>query len=137
MDAIDNGISATQEVPKYRVTTDLTTRVRFLNPAWNESNTEEDVQIQFKKAMELAGNEFIEKINFCGKHWLPARQIVERAIKNRTNLNSSGELIFLDQYCPWPSHLLEIEEEMGIKGQIKYIIFGGGEDWRIQSVPNE
>jgi len=136
LDGIDNGINVTQEAPKYRVTTDLSSRVRYLNPAWNESNV--DIQIRFKKAMELAGNEFVEKINYCGKVWLPARQIVERAVKDRMNHNSNGEIIILNQYCPWIAHLLEIEEEMGIIGQIKYTLFPDERgQWRIQSVPFE
>lgn len=44
IDAIDNGVNqyATEEQPKYRIRTDISSRVGFLNSAWNEpfdSNT--------------------------------------------------------------------------------------------------
>jgi len=136
LDAIDNGISATQETPKYRISTDLSSRVKYLNPAWNETNV--DVEGQFKKAMELAGKEFIERVNSCGKQWLPARKVVERAILDRMNHSASGEIIVFDQFCPWISHLFEIEEEMGIKGLLKYALFADQSgQWRIQCVPLE
>ena len=40
IDAIDNGISQydTDIRPKYRVGTDLSSRVGHLNPAWNEAS---------------------------------------------------------------------------------------------------
>jgi uncharacterized UPF0160 family protein len=38
IDAVDNGINATEEKPKYHVTTTLGGRVRNLNPAWNDAN---------------------------------------------------------------------------------------------------
>ena len=37
IDAVDNGINATEEKPKYHVTTTLGGRVRNLNPAWNDT----------------------------------------------------------------------------------------------------
>jgi len=136
LDAIDNGISQTQEVPKYRITTDISSRVRYLNPAWNEPNA--DIEVQFKKAMELVGREFVDRVNYCGKHWLPARQIVESSIRYRMKHSTTGEIFVLEQTCPWASHLFEIEEEMGIKGQLKYALFiDQSGQWRIQSVPVE
>jgi len=136
IDAVDNGIAATQESPKYRMTTDISSRVKHLNPAWNEPNA--DMEGQFRKAMELTRNEFIEKVNYCGKHWLPARQIVERTVKDRLQYSAGGEIIVFEQFCPWISHLFEIEEELGIKGQLKYALFADQSgQWRIQSVPME
>lgn len=41
----------------------------------------------------------------------------------------------LSTYCPWKSHLLELEEEMGIAGQLKFVLYAEGEPagkWRIQ-----
>ena len=39
IDAIDNGISqyASDVPPKYRIRTDVSARVGYLNPAWNQS----------------------------------------------------------------------------------------------------
>ena len=36
IDAVDNGINATEEKPKYHITTTLGRRVGALNPAWND-----------------------------------------------------------------------------------------------------
>lgn len=41
----------------------------------------------------------------------------------------------LTEYCPWKNHLLELEEEMGIVGQLKYVLYSEGDPsgkWRIQ-----
>ena len=35
--------------------------------------------------------------------------------------------------CPWKEHLFNIEEKLGIKGEILYVIYKNKEtDWRIQ-----
>jgi uncharacterized UPF0160 family protein len=136
IDAIDNGIAQSDGKPRYRVTTDLSCRIKFLNPAWNE--TDPDLESQFKKAMEVAGIEFIEKVNYCGKHWLPARIIVQQAMKEQKSYSPEGDILVLPQACPWASHLFEIEEELGIIGQVKYVLFSDHlKHWRIQSVPED
>jgi len=130
IDAIDNGIAQTDVQPRYRVTTDLSSRIRYLNPAWNDTNA--DIEAQFKKATVVAGTEFVEKINFCGKHWLPAREIVQKSMHSRPE----ADILVLNQACPWASHLFEIEEELGIRGQVKYVLFADQQkQWRVQSVP--
>lgn len=47
IDAIDNGISqyGSQEQPKYRNRTDLSSRVGWLNPRWNESTEFQKVDV--------------------------------------------------------------------------------------------
>eukprot|EP01124_Arcella_intermedia_P004396 TRINITY_DN124_c0_g1_i2.p1 TRINITY_DN124_c0_g1~~TRINITY_DN124_c0_g1_i2.p1 ORF type:complete len:332 (-),score=81.00 TRINITY_DN124_c0_g1_i2:26-1021(-) len=133
LDAIDNGISATKEEPKYKITTDLSSRVKGLNPNWNEENV--DIEVQFKKAMQLTGQEFLDKIIFFGKHWLPARNIVLQSFQQRTSHHPSGEIVVLDKFCPWNSHLLDIETESGLKGLTKYVLFQDNSgQWRVQAV---
>jgi uncharacterized UPF0160 family protein len=48
IDAIDNGISpyTSQEQPKYRNRTDLSSRVGWLNPRWNESAEFQKVDVR-------------------------------------------------------------------------------------------
>ena len=50
IDAIDNGISQYAETssPRYRCSTDLSSRVSWLNPAWNENVD--------SKAIDVCGN---------------------------------------------------------------------------------
>lgn len=41
----------------------------------------------------------------------------------------------LTGFCPWKAHLLELEEEMGIAGELKYVLYAEGDPagkWRIQ-----
>lgn len=52
IDAIDNGISQYDEIePKFHINTDLSSRVKKLNPSWN--NPECDTDEQFSKAIEF------------------------------------------------------------------------------------
>ena len=57
---MDNGISQwdTTEAPKYVSNTSLGSRVGLLNPKWNEDGSEEVLNSQFLKAVELTGAEF-------------------------------------------------------------------------------
>jgi uncharacterized UPF0160 family protein len=134
IDGIDNGISLVEGVkPRYKSTTDISSRVKYLNPAWNDPDTKPDVQ--FRKAVELVGTEFVDRVNYCVKHWLPAHQIVKQAVDERKKHRSEGDIIVLQQPCPWGSHLSELEEEYKITGLIKYVLFPSEPTWRIQCVP--
>lgn len=44
IDAIDNGIEVAEGTLRYRITSTLSHRVGWLNPAWNEEGVEEDVR---------------------------------------------------------------------------------------------
>eukprot|EP01125_Pyxidicula_operculata_P003751 TRINITY_DN1502_c0_g1_i2.p1 TRINITY_DN1502_c0_g1~~TRINITY_DN1502_c0_g1_i2.p1 ORF type:complete len:141 (+),score=36.02 TRINITY_DN1502_c0_g1_i2:246-668(+) len=70
------------------------------------------------------------------KSWLPARSIVEQAVKEANTVDSSGEIIVLPRFCPWKSHLYDIEEERGEVGKYKFAIFNRG-NWRVQTVSVE
>ena len=70
--------------------------------------------------------------------WWPAREIVRDAIATRKEYHESGEIIKLNKHCPWIDHLLSLEEEMGIQGEIKFAIFFDAiNSWRVQSIPIE
>lgn len=47
IDAIDNGISqySTDIQPRYRIRTDVSARVGYLNPAWNQSVDSKTVDV--------------------------------------------------------------------------------------------
>ena len=72
-DAIDNGISTHDGPARYKITTNLSSRVGNLNPKWNEKEVEEDVTARFNQGMELVKEEFLDKINYFAKGWWPAR----------------------------------------------------------------
>ena len=67
--------------------------------------------------------EFSECVLYYGKSWLPARSIVEEGIENRFQVDPSGAIIKLAQFCPWKDHLWDIEQENNIQGAIKYCLF--------------
>ena len=68
--------------------------------------------------------------------WLPARDIVAAALDAAPSVHPSGEVILLETTCPWKAHLMELEEERGIAGSVKYALFTDRSGaWRIQAVP--
>jgi uncharacterized UPF0160 family protein len=52
-------------------------------------------------------------LRFFARSWWPARAIVQRAMDGRKSVHESGEILLLDQFCPWKKHLFEIEENTG------------------------
>jgi len=138
LDAIDNGISQfdTDQQPKYANNTHLSARVGRLNPRWNEPSTDQLAMERFLRAVELTGEEFRESVDFCGNVWLPARVVVENAVAGRKEVDPSGEIIVLQQACPWKEHLYTIEEEEGVDPLIKFCLYeqSGGGGWRVQAV---
>eukprot|EP01084_Bolivina_argentea_P045746 84191_1 len=101
IDGIDNGIKQydTDLEKRYKINTDLSSRVSALNPWWNQNTNDEIAMIQFKKAMECVGKELIENVLYIYKGWLPGRSIVENAIKNRYEVDKSGQILKLEQFC--------------------------------------
>ncbi|KAJ8928442.1 hypothetical protein NQ314_019031 [Rhamnusium bicolor] len=136
LDAIDNGVPMYSEgKPKYRINTHLSARVHRLNPEWNDPNPESTDEL-FHKAVELVGSEFKEKVLEAATVWWPAREIVKQSIIDRKEIYKSGEIIILNERCPWKEHLMALEDEMGISGEIKFVIFHDkGDSWRVQGIP--
>ncbi|CAG8491568.1 3681_t:CDS:10 [Paraglomus brasilianum] len=137
LDAVDNGINQyPSEIPaKYKETTTLPSRVATFNPWWNR--TDVDVNKQFIKASEMAGSEFIDKIEYLGKAWLPAREIVIKSFEKRFEYDKLGRIMILSQHCPWKEHLFNIEEETKVTFDTRplYIIYHSSNSWRVQAVP--
>jgi len=112
IDAVDNGINATEEKPKYHVTTTLGGRVRDLNPPWNE--TKQDFDGQFEKAVAMVGEELVKRVNGMANVWLPALKIVKAAFEKRLDVDSSGQIVKFEQGgCPWKEHLYKLESGDG------------------------
>jgi len=76
-------------------------------------------------------------LNVVHKQWLPARALVEDALKKRLEVDASGEImVFAKGGCPWKDHLVTLEEENKIEGQIKFVLYQDQSgSWRIQTVP--
>ena len=45
-------------------------------------------------------------------------------MKARKEIDPSGQLLFLPQFCPWTSHLHVVERELEISEPILYVVFG-------------
>lgn len=147
IDGIDNGVESHKGEENYKVTTTLSARVGKLNPAWNEPQTDEIANANFREAMLLTGNEFLDCVEGLAKSWWPARSIVAEALASRHKVHPSGRVALLPRFCPWSSHLFELEATVGSHGEkeedkidksnnILYVLFQDSKGgWRIQAVP--
>eukprot|EP00299_Pterocystis_sp_00344_P010831 c4947_g1_i1.p1 GENE.c4947_g1_i1~~c4947_g1_i1.p1 ORF type:complete len:207 (+),score=66.18 c4947_g1_i1:351-971(+) len=137
IDAVDNGISQydTTAQPRYRITTDLSSRINSFRPDWNESD--HDLDDRFQAAMNCAGQEFVGAVTRYAKSWLPARNVVIEALNNRFQIDNSGQIVLLERTAPWKDHLETVESELNITPPILFCVFQDSADssWRIQAVP--
>lgn len=83
IDAVDNGISVSDETPRYKVTTTLSRRVGNLNPNWNEESNDEILMKRFKMAMDIVSAEFVDRVSYYQSAWLPAHSFVLDAVNKR------------------------------------------------------
>ncbi|EPT04302.1 hypothetical protein FOMPIDRAFT_1021967 [Fomitopsis schrenkii] len=143
IDAIDNGVNQydTEKQPKYRIRTDVSSRVGFLNPAWNEPFDSNTVDARFLQASSLVGEEFISRLDYYANAWLPARNLVSAAIQQarQADVSAGGKIIVFDQFLPWKEHLSDLEEELKIPENSKpiYVLYPDetANNWRVQAVP--
>ncbi|KAK6465475.1 metal-dependent protein hydrolase [Scheffersomyces coipomensis] len=140
LDANDNGISNySREIEQGKKFTDknitLPSLVSNLNPSWNENPTDKDYDRQFLLSSELMGTAFLNLLKGYGNSWLPARSIVEEAFESRFEVDKSGEILVLDQFCPWKEHLYSIEKDNNAQGDTKFVLFKDSSNaWRISTV---
>jgi len=142
IDGIDNGVNPTDEKPRYKVCTNISSRVSHLSPAWNSPC--QDTDPGFYKAIQMVGAEFVDRVKFYYDAWLPARVVVETAFNNRFKVDESGAIMELPGGgCPWKEHLSDIEdekneaEETPEKEHIMFVIFPEKEadgPYRVQGV---
>ncbi|XP_045538166.1 MYG1 exonuclease [Papilio machaon] len=134
IDGIDNGVPMTVEEPKYKIRTHLSARVGRLNPEWNSKQTV-DMNEVFKEAMNMVREEFTFMVNYSISVWLPARDYVKSALESRFEVHKSGEILEFKERFPWKEHLFDLETEMGLEHQTKYVIFNDKPNsWRVQAV---
>lgn len=142
LDANDNGISKfdVEELhvkPKFSDTAiTIPGIISNMNPNWNDDCSPEKFDEQFFKASSFIGCVFVDLVSGYGGSWLPAKALVYEAIANRNNIDKSGKIIMLTQFCPWKEHLFDVEKELNLKDQIKFVVFqDSGKTWRVSTVP--
>lgn len=137
VDGIDNGIATHDTEGRYTINTNFSSRIGNFNPAWNEESNDADQMTRFENAMAQAGSEFKDKVHFYSRSWWPARKIVEDALEKRFEVHPSGQVLeFTRGGVPWKEHLLQLEIDQGIEGQLYYVIYTDeAGNWRIQCVP--
>ncbi|KAH0613087.1 uncharacterized protein H6S33_009467 [Morchella sextelata] len=142
LDANDNGISAyPSDAPSplfNEKSISLPSAVGAFNPNWNDpSPSQESEDANFVQASDFIGSVFLRKLDFYGKSWLPARDLVVAAIEKRMEYDDKGRILVFERSIPWRDHLFTIEEEKGIKGEAIYVLYGEGpeKNWRVQAVP--
>ena len=91
---------------RYKETSTLPHRVHRLNARWNAPKDGPTEDERFETASALCGAEFGEMLRYIVECELPAREIVEIALRARTGVHASGRVIcFADGGCPWKTHL--------------------------------
>lgn len=137
IDGIDNGVPMFDGEPAFNISTHLSSRVGRFNATWNVDNAKFDAMAQFELAQKLAGSELIDSVLYYASAWWPARTIVANAIAKRFDVHPSGEILELEQFCPWKEHLNLLEDDLHIVGQPKYVIMENKPgDFRVICVPN-
>jgi len=135
IDGNDNGIDATNERPRYVDNTTLPMRISRLNTPWNVDESEQEQLVRFEQAMEMAGTEFVAYVRGLYGQWLPARAVVLEAFHKRFETHASGRMIYLERWCPWKTHLYDIESENSALGEIYFVLYRDHSGmWRVQAV---
>ncbi|XBW38578.1 hypothetical protein QEN19_004166 [Hanseniaspora menglaensis] len=141
IDANDNGVNCydIDAISKYKNNNlSIPSIVSNLNPNWNETldDTPEESAARFDKqflvASELVGKVFKQYVFNVGSAWLPAKNKVIAALEEKT---ADGIIIF-ESYVAWKDHLLSVEKERNIEGEIKFVITKESSGaWRVITVP--
>lgn len=139
-DANDNGISAYPADVKPSIARgfDIFQHVNLLNPEWNEVITPQSSNESFMKAVSVVSSVFSLFLNNCLNAWLPARDIVLKALEEAKAVSSATKqtdeaILVLPTSCPWKQHLFDAA---GTE-KILYLIYpeGANDSWRIQACP--
>lgn len=141
LDAIDTGVEPAESLA-YKDGTGLSQRVSRLNPRWNEKTEdglEPNVDERFEAASNLCGEDFTAVMTKIVESDLPAREVVEKAVVDRFNVDASGEILsFPEGGLPWRGHLYDMEKKHKLETEIKFVLYPDQSGmWRVQAVTVE
>ena len=145
LDAIDTGVEMAPENVElvYHDSTGLSSRVKRLNPRWNEidetTGTAPSLDDRFQLAVELCGKDFVAAMTSIVESDIPAREIVEAAVLQRKDTCPTGQIISLKSGgLPWRNHLYDLEKIHNIDPLIKFVLYQDVSGmWRVQAVTVE
>jgi len=135
IDGIDNGVESFEGGSRnYEVTTTLSGRVAQLNPDWNEGRSNAELNARFACALTVVGAEIASVVSGYAQAWWPARAVVSASLDGAAAVHASGEILVLEQYVPYSTHLYDLEKEKG-SAAAKYVLYPEPNGkWRIQAV---
>ena len=134
-----NGVEPFDGNRRYVVSTDLPSRIQNLNGAWNGDRSPEAQNAAFTKAVDIVRQEFIEFVTRAFTAWWPARAEIFEALNAAKHYQSDGRIAILGRYCPYDTHLYELEEEGSIAGRTWMVLYEdvSSNTWRIKTVATE
>ncbi|KAK8858657.1 hypothetical protein IAR55_002886 [Kwoniella newhampshirensis] len=139
VDGIDNGVNISSSPLAYTQRSDLSSRIKRINPNWNEPSSDAIYDEKFQEASRITGEEFLSQLDYFAHAWLPARDIVQVALDKRFEVDASGAILVFEQSAPWKDHLFTLEPTLSPPSQILYVLYpesdAPGSKWRIQCVP--
>lgn len=134
IDAIDNGVSQYPPEAKaeYTLHTDISSRIARLNPHWR---CKDDPFPRFLKAIDMIGSEFVQCLLNLIDSDIPAIDITKKGFESRFEVDESGQIIVLSEYCPFSHTLKDLEESTECK-PILYVIGERNSDhsWQIKAL---
>ena len=96
--------------------------------------TLDDQNAQFKKAMEIALEELVHEIQYIYIDNYICVPIIKKSIESRLSFHPSGKLFKLEKGCNWRASYGKIEESLGLKDQLLYVIFLDETDFTFRAV---
>lgn len=117
----------------------VVSRMNPLQYEIEESELEESkvYDLKFGLASQFMGNTFVDMVVSAGKGWYPSKEKMEKAFAARED----PRIIIMDELFNWKSHLYDIEKGLIAKegkltddNKVIYVIYAGGDSWRVQAV---
>ena len=139
IDGNDNGVEPFDGNRRYVVLTDLPSRIQNLNGAWNGDRSSEVQNTAFAKAVDIVRQEFKDFVTRAFVTWWPAREEISEALNAAKHYQIDGRIVVLGRYCPYDTHLYELEKEGSIVGRTWMVLYEdvSSNTWRIKTVATE
>ena len=78
---------------------------------------------RFRLAMGMMLGEFAERLHGQVDVLLPAREIVEKAMKDAENVYPSKEIVVIERECPFLDHIVEVKRNKELKEERSLLLY--------------